>query len=298
MWNNAPNPRVLRKPLSKFPVSYLINHSMRYIIFTFLFSSILSGASAQTKGKTYTSIAQALASPASVTALNLKGQNLKTLPDISKLVNLESLDLSYNAFTTIPAQLSKLPKLKILNLNNNAFTTLPANLSPLHNITTLRLDANPFAAPVAELKKLSVLTSLTTLNFSANKVSAFPDELLKMTGLTDLDLGYGTIKTLPADIDKLKNLKRLVLTKNLITAFPAAFFKLPRLANLDLSYCDFKALQPEFVNLPLDVLDVSYNKNLTTIPNIKGLRYINIKNTKIDVEKLKWIQNEGTIILN
>ena len=116
--------------------------------------------------------------------------------------------------------------------------------------------------------------------------------------LADLDLGYGSIKTLPDSINKLKNLKRLVLTKNLITSFPPSFFKLVKLVNLDLSYCDFKVLQPEFVNLELDVLDVSYNKNLTTIPPIKGIRYVNVKSTKVNIEKLKTDLGEGSLIMN
>ncbi len=262
---------------------------------------LASASSAQTakKDKLYNNLTQALASPASVTMLNLKGQNLKSLPaGIEKLVNLELLDLSYNGLTTIPAQLLHLPKLKILYLNNNALTTLPADLSTLKMLTVLRLDANPFTNPVGELKKVGAIPNLSTLNFSANKVSAFPEELLSLNNLSDLDLGYGTIKTLPDSINRLKNLKRLVLTKNLITAFPLAFFKLPKLANLDLSYCDFKTLQPEFVNLSLNALDLSYNKNLTTMPAIQGMRYVNVKNTKLNIEKLKWDLGEGSMILN
>jgi leucine-rich repeat protein SHOC2 len=175
----------------------------------------------------------------------------------------------------VPPQIFKLPKLKVL-----------------------RLDANPFISPVAELKKLSAITTLSSLNFSANKVSDFPGELLKLTNLCELDLGYGTIKNLPADIDKLKSLKRLVLTKNLITSFPPAFFKLPNLENLDLSYNDFKTLQPEFTNLGLRALDVSFNRSLSTIPAIKDMRYINVKSTKTDIEKLKWSLGEGCMIMN
>jgi hypothetical protein len=43
---------------------------------------------------------------------------------------------------------------------------------------------------------------------------------------------------------------------------------------------------------------VSYNKNLTTIPAIKDLRYANVKNTKVDIDKLKWALGEGCMILN
>lgn len=259
---------------------------------------ILCLAHAQKKEKTYITIEQALKDPTHVVILNLKGQGIKALPDdIIKLVNLEQLDLSYNSFTSIPPQVFRLPKLKVLCMNNNAIASLP-DMAALHALISLRLDVNPFTNPVAELKKVAVLNNLSSLNFSANKVTAFPDELLKMTNLSELDLGYGSIKTLPATIDKLQNLKRLVLTKNLITSFPPAFFKLPKLENLDLSYNDFKILQPEFVNLHLNVLDISFNKSLSAIPPIKDIRYANVKNTKVDVEKLKWALGEGCMIMN
>ena len=270
---------------------------MQKVLCFIVLSLIICQTYAQ-KGKTYVTIEQALKNPANVYILNLKGQGIKALPDdIMKLVNLEQIDLSYNSFTTIPPQVFRLPKLKTLNISNNAIASLP-DLGALRTLTTLRLDVNPFTNPVAELKKVSVLNNLTSLNFAANKLSAFPDELLTMTNLAELDLGYGTIKTLPANIDKMKSLKRLVLTKNLITTFPAAFFKLPSLENLDLSYCDFKILQPEFSNLHLNVLDVSFNKNLSAIPTIQGIRYANVKNTRIDAEKLKGTLGEGCMVMN
>ena len=271
---------------------------MRKVVFILaLLLPFLTGYT-QSKGKTYTSMAQALVNPSAVTSLSLKGQSLKVLSaDIEKLTNLQILDLSYNAFTAVPPQVFKLKKLKTLYINNNALTALPIDMSGFASLTSLRLDYNPFANPLAELKKTSTILTLSELNFSANKVNAFPVELLKLSHLSDLDLGYGSIKELPKDIDKLTNLKRLVLTKNAITTFPASFFKLSKLQNLDLSYNGFTKLQEDFVNLPLDVLDISYNKTLTYIPAMKGLRYVNIKSTKLDADKLKWALGESSIIM-
>ena len=275
----------------------MIQINIKKSLFLFGLIMVIGIIQAQKKDKLYTSLAEALKTPTQVTMLSLKGQGLKTLPiDIEKLSNVEVLDLSYNTFATVPVQIFKLPKLKILYLNNNALASLP-DMSGLHSLTMLRLDANPFTNPLADLKKVSTISTLTTLNFSANKVSAFPDELLKLTNLVDLDLGFGAIKTLPTNIDKLQNLKRLVLIKNPITSFPSGFFNLPKLENLDLSYCDFKVLQPEFTKLHLNVIDVSYNKNLIEIPAIQGMRYANVKNTKVDIEKLKWTLGESCMIM-
>lgn len=252
---------------------------------------------AESKGKTCKSIEDALQNHSTVTCLELRGQGLKTLPDLTSLINLEKIDLTGNAFSAIPTQLYALPKLKVLLLSSNALSTLPTDMSGFKALVQLRIDNNPFLNPVAELKKVVSIPTLTSLNFSANKVTVFPIELLKLSNLTELDLGFGAIKTLPTDIDKLKNLKRLVLSKNAITNFPPTFFKLNKLENLDLSYNDFRILQPEFEKLSLDVLDVSYNKNLAALPTLKGMRYVNIKSTKLNAEKLKWSLGEGCTIL-
>ena len=248
--------------------------------------------------KLATNMTQALADPTSVTMLSLKGQGIKSLPaDIEKLTNLELLDLSYNSFTIVPPCILKLKNLKILYLNNNALVSLPSDISALSSLAVLRLDYNPFASPATELKKVCAITTLSELNFSANHLNAFPAELLNLSRLTYLDLGYGTIKELPQDIDKLASLKRLVLTKNLMSDFPAAFFKLSNLKNIDISYNSFIRLQDDFVTLSLESMDVSYNKDLISIPVIKGLRYINVKKTKLDIEKLKWDLGEGSMIM-
>ena len=280
----------LRKPS-------IISPTMKKNALLLLFGAISLFVLAEAKSKICKTIEEALQNHSTVTTLELRGQGLKSLPDLSSLVNLEKIDLTGNAFTTIPTQLYALPKLKTLTLSSNALTTLPADMSRFKALTQLRIDNNPFINPVAELKKVATIPNLVSLNFSANKVAVFPVELLKLSTLTELDLGFGSIKTLPADIDKLKNLKRLVLSKNAITNFPPAFFKLNNLENLDLSYNDFKAMQPEFEKLSLDVLDVSYNKNLNALPALKGMRYVNIKSTKLNAEKLKWSLGEGCTIL-
>ncbi len=55
--------------------------------------------------------------------LYLRESQLSVLPlEITKLVNLKQLDLSFNKYTSLPAEISQLGKLQTLNLLENQFT--------------------------------------------------------------------------------------------------------------------------------------------------------------------------------
>ncbi|KKS30428.1 MAG: hypothetical protein UV60_C0003G0011 [Parcubacteria group bacterium GW2011_GWA2_43_11] len=99
--------------------------------------------------------------------LNLRGQNLQEVPqyvfqrlgiekldlshnilegalqaEIRHLSELVVLDLSYNAFTGVPAEIGQLTKLEVLNLSNNNLTGLPYEIGNLQNLTQLDLRGN------------------------------------------------------------------------------------------------------------------------------------------------------------
>ncbi len=64
---------------------------------------------------------------------------------IGQLQNLESLDLSYNALTGLPAELGQLSKLKVLNVSNNQLTGLPMELGKLTQLRILDISGNPYS---------------------------------------------------------------------------------------------------------------------------------------------------------
>jgi len=62
--------------------------------------------------------------------------------EIRFLSELVVLDLSYNAFTGVPAEIGQLSNLKVLNLSHNNLTGLPYEIGNLQNLTQLDLRGN------------------------------------------------------------------------------------------------------------------------------------------------------------
>ena len=61
---------------------------------------------------------------------------LKTLsPSVFGLTTLKHLDISYNQFADLPADLSKLSNLEQLDISYNQFNTLPASVLELPNLS-------------------------------------------------------------------------------------------------------------------------------------------------------------------
>ena len=99
------------------------------------------------------------------TSLDLHNNQLTSIPDLSKLVNLEYLYLYNNQLTSIP-DLSKLVNLQRLDLSNNELTSIP-DLSKLVNLRELYLNNNK----LTELPDLSKLVNLETLLLYNNKLT-------------------------------------------------------------------------------------------------------------------------------
>ena len=216
-----------------------------------------------------------------LTILNLNSNDLteSTVPSgiFDDLTNLETLDLSANDFTTLPAGLftslsalttltfntnaslttldagvfGGLSALTTLNLSNNAsLTTLPAGVfTNLTALTTLNLRSNALNALDAAI--FSTLTDLTTLNLNGNSLRTLDATIFStLTDLTTLDLGgvfLGNLTPrpqLPAGIfTNLVNLTELHLQSNNIdTLDPTLFATLTNLTTLNLSRNDLDAL--------------------------------------------------------
>ncbi|MBK9461621.1 MAG: leucine-rich repeat domain-containing protein, partial [Sphingobacteriales bacterium] len=151
-----------------------------------------------------------------ITALDLQGQNLSTLPEIvCQQTQLKVLLLNGTKLTTLPISLRKLTNWP--RLSYNQLTTLPESISKLTNLQTLYLQGNQLTTLPESISKL---TKLQTLNLSYNQLTTLPESISKLTKLQTLNLSYNQLTTLPESISKLTKLQTLNLSYNQLTTLP------------------------------------------------------------------------------
>ena len=81
--------------------------------------------------------------PQSTVVLNLSSNSLTSVQSLSKLTNLQTLDLSSNRLQSIPSNIfSKFPQLSSLYLQSNFLKTIPKTFNEISNIN-LDISSNP-----------------------------------------------------------------------------------------------------------------------------------------------------------
>ncbi len=124
--------------------------------------------------------------------LDLKNNKLlDRIPKLDALVNLQSIDLANNQLTGNIPNLENLINLRHLNLANNKLEgAIPTNLQGLKNLELLKLNNNKIAANIPDL---SNLTKLQTIWLQNNQLEANIPNINNLIDLTDLDLGYNKL---------------------------------------------------------------------------------------------------------
>ena len=144
---------------------------------------------------------------ATLTRLEVQGQNISDLSGLEYCVSLTELELSHNHRIKDITPLSNLRKLRRIELNHNQID----DLAPLRGLT--RLEVIGLASNrVTDLRPISSLTNLKLLRLADNQVVDITP-LSKLTRLEWLDIAGNQI----VDIQPLVDLKRLAwlrLTSN------------------------------------------------------------------------------------
>ena len=110
--------------------------------------------------------------------LDLTDNRLTQLPaEIGNLVNLKALYLYENRLTQLPAEIGQLVNLKVLNLSNNRLTHLPVEIWGLVGLLNLYLYSNPLTEIPVEIKKLVnlILLSVSPHVKLPAEITDFPD---------------------------------------------------------------------------------------------------------------------------
>lgn len=143
-------------------------------------------------------------------------------PEVLKLKNLITLDLSFNHIGFVPKEIGNLTWLSVLNLFDNQISALPEEIGKLTELTSLGLGKRMYA------------TELTDM------LTALPAGLGKLERLDFLDLSYNNIKDWPLQLDNLKNLQSLIIYNNPLSVPANVLNNMPRLKVLEASIAQVK----------------------------------------------------------
>jgi hypothetical protein len=175
--------------------------------------------------------------------IDLYGQNITQILNISGLKHLESLLLYRNQITEIQG-LDQLTNLQALDLTGNRLKEIKSlRLEGLVKLNSLRLDYNE----IIEINGLNGLTNLQDLWLDNNKIKKISG-LDTLSRLKKLGISNNQIEEIEG-IEKLYNLQNLWLSNNKITNVPFTIMNLRNLNHLHVgSSCNVDTIIERFIN--------------------------------------------------
>ncbi|XP_048437598.1 disease resistance protein RPV1 isoform X2 [Pyrus x bretschneideri] len=209
-------------------------------------------------------------------------KELKSLPSI-RMKSLKTLDLSgCSSLEMFPEILEVMEELPELDLSGSKIKELPLSIN---NLTGLRYLNLKYCMELKSLPSLIHMRSLKNLYlYGCSSLEMFPEILEVMEELAELNLSRSKIKELPSSINNLTGLRYLKLKDcKELKSLPS--IRMKSLKTLDLSGCSSLEMFPEILEVmeELPELDLSGSKIKelpSSINNLTGLRYLNLKDCK------------------
>ena len=159
---------------------------------------------------------------------NWQGMELGQLTQyfIRRIANYQSLNLSRNAISSVPADVRHMSCLSELSLAQNRIGSVPKEIFELKLLRVLNLSKNRITSlPIVD--KWS--PTMKTLNLQGNKLRVL-DESIARSKLVELNLADNDINTVQSCLCDIRTLESLYLSRNRgIEVLPA---ELARLSNL------------------------------------------------------------------
>uniref|UniRef100_W8BIH1 Protein flightless-1 n=1 Tax=Ceratitis capitata TaxID=7213 RepID=W8BIH1_CERCA len=225
-------------------------------------------------------------------SLNLRHNQIKSSgvpPELFRLEELTTLDLSHNKLKEVPEGLERAKSLLVLNLSHNQIESIPTALFiHLTDLLFLDLSDNRLETLPPQTRRLA---NLHTLNLANNPLELFQlRQLPSLQSLESLNMRntQRTLLNFPTTLDSLSNLSELDISKNMLPKIPDCVYNLPNLKRVNLSDNAITELSSniEFWQ-KLEVLNLSRNQ-LTTLPGaickLTYLRCLYVNDNRLDFD--------------
>lgn len=220
--------------------------------------------------------------------LNLTSKEVGNLFAESNLKDINNLeiDLSWNRISTIPKILFQNEWIKSLDLSRNLITEISTDIFEEFdknkcNLKDLSLDWNNINQIPEELFRN--VYKLQSFSISNKNLTKIPDSIWNLSGLQKLNISNTWIESIPNSIINCKNLEKFYADFCKLNNLPEWLWELTNLKFLDLSDNNLTSIPDLSKLINLEHLDISYNKNLQTIPEVSY--------NKLETLDITWCNN-------
>lgn len=254
--------------------------------------------------------------------VEFSGNHIKKLPPIFEYVHWEKVDLSYNCIDTLPKSLVFGNSITELDLSFNPAISEKINyyyLSFLKNLQTLKING------ATELPdELDKISSIQHLSLTYSEVKSLPESFKSLNKLEVLDIrssqnlkisdvveglkgsyktlknlkiGHAGLNTLPFNLYRLKNLKKIIIQNACLNKLNASF-KRTKAKEIFIINCSFNQPQLVFNEIaqPQSVQKITVkncyfahsNWSLQASDNLKEIHFINCGLNYIPIQPSKF----------
>ena len=222
-----------------------------------------------------------LTSVLGLTYLKGKHCNLSNIPELSKLVNLVTLNLSSNHISKL--KITKMKNLEILKCKNNKITVFPnlANLSKLRIVSMCLNSFMEYNLPKPEIiEEFSIgncYVNRMNIDMSIKLYNNIPLELTEFVSEQTCNSSFNVIYNL----DKMVNLQKLHFV-GFYTQTLNNICNLTQLTFLDCSNCKLHCVDGIENLINLTLLDLSYNNiKIPDLPNLTKLKIFKVRECQL-----------------
>ena len=229
------------------------------------------------------SLPEEIAFLVSLETLNVEGNVIKHLPELSQMKNLTALIAYDNKLQSAPRSLPA--SLETVDFSRNDLTSLNnSNVCSIASLRTLDLSSNRlaelprFRCPNLEelaiadnrlesLCSLEDLPHLRVLDASRNQLRSLPFSIGALSQLAEVHLRNNCLEFLPQSLGMCQRLRMLDVSDNKLETIPEELASIPTLTHLKFRHNSLNWVPTKLSELPhLQELDLVNNRRIANLP--------------------------------